>query len=125
MSTQRRRVTYAYAVTRPFHPVHLWGVRGVDGTAVHVVRHDDLVAVVSTLPFTEVDMAALRARLENPGELEAIARAHHHVVGAISEHSVTCPLPVATLYESEQRLIDTMRAGRQPFSSAPDPGQDW
>ena len=73
MNGHVERATYTYAIARPFHPSHLWGVRGVDRTAVHLVHHGELVAVVGTLPFTEADEAALRARLETPAELEAIA----------------------------------------------------
>jgi gas vesicle protein GvpL/GvpF len=120
MSTHGRRAIYTYAVARPLDPAQLSGLRGVDGTSVHLIRHDDLVAVVSTLRFTEAELAALRARLENPAELEAIARAHHDVVGAVFEHSVTLPFRLATIHQSEQRLLEVLRAGQQRFNGALD-----
>jgi hypothetical protein len=122
MSTHGRRAIYTYAVTRPFEAIHLSRVRGVDGASVHLVRHDDddLVAVVSTLRFTEADEAALRARLEDAAAIEAIARVHHDVVGAVFEHSVTLPFRLATIHESEQRLVEMLRTGQQRFSSALD-----
>jgi hypothetical protein len=73
MGTHRRRATYTYAIARPFHPAHLWGVRGVDGAAAHLVHHDDLVAVVSTLRGTEADEAVLRSRLADREACECVA----------------------------------------------------
>jgi hypothetical protein len=112
------RATYTYAIARPFHPSHLWGVRGVDRTPVHLVHNGELVAVVGTLSFTEADEAALRARLETPAELEAIARAHHAVVTAVFEHSVTLPFRLATIHQSEQRVVEMLRTGHERFRSA-------
>jgi hypothetical protein len=118
MSADLERATYTYAIARPFHPSHLWGVRGVDGTAVHVVSDDALVAVVGTLPFTGADEVALRTKLEDPAELEAIARAHHAVVETVFERSVTLPFRLATIHDSEQRVVEMLRAGRQRFDQA-------
>ena len=118
MNGHVERATYTYAIARPFHPSHLWGVRGVDRTAVHLVHHGELVAVVGTLSFTEADEAALRARLETPAELEAIARAHHAVVNAVFEHSVTLPFRLATIHQSEQRVVEMLRTGHERFCSA-------
>ena len=69
--------SYTYAVARPFDPTQAAGLVGVDGAAIHLVRHQDLVAVVSPLAPADADETALRARLETLAELEAIARAHH------------------------------------------------
>ena len=118
MNAHVKRATYTYSIARPFHPSHLWGVRGVDRTPVHLVHHGELVAVVGTLSFTEADEAALRARLETPAELEAIARAHHAVVTAVFEHSVTLPFRLATIHRSEQRVVEMLRTGHERFRSA-------
>jgi len=37
--------SYTYAVARPFNPTQAAGLVGVDGAAIHLVRHQDLVAV--------------------------------------------------------------------------------
>jgi Gas vesicle synthesis protein GvpL/GvpF len=60
------RASYAYAVARSFDPAQLAGVRGVDGAEVRLVPYRDLVAVVSPVPRTEFDEAALRTKLESP-----------------------------------------------------------
>jgi hypothetical protein len=118
MNGHVERATYTYAIARPFHPSHLWCVRGVDRTPVHLVHHGELVAVVGTLSFTEADEAALRARLETPAELEAIAQAHHAVVTSVFEHSVTLPFRLATIHQSEQRVVEMLRTGHERFRSA-------
>jgi hypothetical protein len=94
-------VTYVYAVARQFHPVHLWGVRGVHGAAVHTVRYRDVVAVVSTLP--EVDTT--------PGASEdgSMLRAHHAVVDTIAARTATMPVRPATLCASELDVAELLR----------------
>jgi hypothetical protein len=113
-----RRATYIYAIARPFHPVHLWGVRGVDDTAVHLVHHGELVAVVGTLSFRPTDDVTLDDRLETPGELKVIAQAHHAVVTTVLDHTVTLPLPLATIHRTEQRVVEMLRSGHERFGCA-------
>jgi hypothetical protein len=99
------RTTYVYAIARPFHPVHLWGVRGVDDAAVHLVHDAELVAVVSTLSIS-------------PAKWAAIAPAHHAVVGAVARHTAALPLPPATLFPSERRVVEMLRSERGRFRRA-------
>ncbi len=102
--------SYAYAVARSFDPAQLAGVRGVDGADVRLVRYRDLVAVVSPVPLTEFDEAALRTKLESLPWLEATARAHHAVVDVVAASSVTLPLRLATVYRGDERV--TRSCGR-------------
>ena len=88
--------SYTYAAARPFDPTQAAGLAGVDGAAIHLVRHQELVAVVSPLAPAHADGTALRARLETLAELEAIARAHHGVVAAVAACAVTLPFRLAT-----------------------------
>jgi gas vesicle protein GvpL/GvpF len=96
------RVTYVYAVARQFHPVHLWGVRGVHGAAVHTVRYRDVVAVVSTLP--DVDETTPCA-----SEDGSMLRAHHAVVDTIAARTATLPVRPATLCASERHVTELLR----------------
>lgn len=114
------RASYAYAVARSFDPAQLAGVRGVDGAEVRLVRYRDLVAVVSPVPLTEFDEAALRTKLEWLPWLEATARAHHAVVDAVATSSVTLPLRLATVYRGDERVTEVLRQSYRRFHAALD-----
>jgi hypothetical protein len=120
MNEPAGRASYAYAVARSFDPAQLAGVRGVDGAEVHLVRYRDLVAVVSPVPLTEFDEAALRTKLEWLPWLEATARAHHAVVDVVATSSVTLPLRLATVYRGDERVIEVLRQGYRRFRAALD-----
>jgi hypothetical protein len=120
MNEPAGRASYAYAVARSFDPARLAGVRGVDGAEVRLVAYRDLVAVVSPVPLTEFDEAALRAKLERLPWLEATARAHHAVVDAVAASSVTLPLRLATVYRGDERVADVLRQGYRRFRAALD-----
>jgi Gas vesicle synthesis protein GvpL/GvpF len=118
MNEPTGRASYAYAVARSFDPGRLAGVRGVDGAEVRLVPYRDLVAVVSPVPLTEFDEAALRTKLERLPWLEATARAHHTVVDAVAAISVTLPLPLATVYREDRRVAEVLRQGHRRFRAA-------
>jgi hypothetical protein len=120
MNEPAGRASYAYAVARSFDPAQLAGVRGVDGAEVRLVRYRDLVAVVSPVPLTEFDEAALRTKLEWLPWLEATARAHHAVVDVVATSSVTLPLRLATVYRRDERVIEVLRQGYRRFRAALD-----
>jgi hypothetical protein len=107
--------TYTYAVARPFDPAQAAGLVGVDGAAIHLVSHQDLVAVVSPLAPAAADEAALRARLETLAELEAIARAHHGVVAAVAACAPTLPFRLATVHRSDDRVAQLLRREHRRF----------
>ncbi|GHH82062.1 gas vesicle protein [Kitasatospora indigofera] len=102
-------LTYVYAVAR--HSVALaqatHAVEGVTGSPVHLVppaRDSALVAVASPVPEDDFREAALRRHLEDLAWLEALARAHHHVVEATAAHSTVLPLRLATVYLDDDRV---------------------
>ena len=107
--------SYAYAVARPFDPARAADLVGVDGAAIHLVRHQDLVAVVSPLAPAHADEAALRARLETLAGLEAIARAHHGVVAAVAAYAPTLPFRLATVHRSDDRIAQLLRREHRHF----------
>jgi hypothetical protein len=108
MNEPAGRASYAYAVARSFDPARLAGVRGVDGAEVRLVAYRDLVAVVSPVPLTEFDEAALRTKLEWLPWLEATAS------------SVTLPLRLATVYRGDERVAEVLRQGYRRFRAALD-----
>ncbi|MGY3617111.1 GvpL/GvpF family gas vesicle protein [Bradyrhizobium sp. USDA 10063] len=101
--------SYTYAVARPFNPTQAAGLVGVDGAAIHLVRHQDLVAVVSPLAPAAADETALRARLETLAELEVIARAHHRVVATVAACTPTLPFRLATVHRTDDRVAQLLR----------------
>jgi hypothetical protein len=120
MSPSDLPAAYTYAVARPFDADRLAGLRGVDGEPVHLVAHRDVVAVVSDLPGSAVTETALRARLENLDELEIVARAHHAVVEAVANLTVTVPFRLATIHRADHRVAEILQQGYQQFDAALD-----
>jgi hypothetical protein len=79
--------------------------------ALHVGR---LTAVVQDVPAAAFSPESLRQRLSDRASLERCARAHHEVVAAVACAAPTVPLPLATLYLSEERASQAIArdAGR-------------
>jgi hypothetical protein len=110
--------TYTYAVARRFDSLAITGLRGVDGAAVELVGdedHEDVVAVVSTLPPAVSSEAALRARLEDLSEVEALARAHDGVVSAVGASTVVVPFRLGTVHHQRRGVVDLLRRRRGEF----------
>ncbi|EST34984.1 GvpL/GvpF family gas vesicle protein [Streptomyces roseochromogenus] len=83
---------YVYAVCRPFGTPLQAELKGVGGAPPALLRHHDLVAVVSTVPAADCCEDALKAHLDDPDWLDATARAHQGVIDALT--TVTTPLPL-------------------------------
>ncbi len=99
---------YVYALARRFAPAALAGLTGIDAAPVHQIGgHADVVAVASAAP----PEALLRNRLERLDDLARIATAHHAVVAATAELTVTAPLRLATVYQNRQRVRDMLDTG--------------
>ncbi|PRY02359.1 GvpL/GvpF family gas vesicle protein [Allonocardiopsis opalescens] len=111
---------YVYAVARPFDPAPLAGLTGVGGHPVEAVAHRGLLAVVSPVPLREFDEAALKAKLEDLGWLERVARAHHAVVDAVMPLAAAVPLRLATVYRGEERVRAALDEDRAVFERALD-----
>ncbi|MET9809745.1 MULTISPECIES: GvpL/GvpF family gas vesicle protein [Streptomyces] len=96
--------TYVFAVCQGCDPAALTGLAGqTAGAPVRLLRFGSLEAVVQDVPAEMFGEEALRERLANRAELEHCARAHHAVVAAAAGRAPTLPLPLATLYLSDER----------------------
>lgn len=119
-------VSYAYAVLRDAEGLAavLTGVEGVAGTPVHLVAEGSgsggLVAAVSPVPAQDFQEAALRRHLEDLDWLEAVARAHHTVIEALSAHTTVLPLRLATVYLDDARVRTVLRDDAEVFTRALD-----
>ncbi|AXK34066.1 hypothetical protein DVA86_16760 [Streptomyces armeniacus] len=105
------RLSYAYAVGRalPELEIALGPVTGMGGAPLRTVDADGLAAVVCGVPEAEYGEDALRARLEDLGELEELARAHHSVVDALARQTTVLPLRLATVYLDDARVAAMLR----------------
>lgn len=115
-------LTYVYAITRPQDrdAPEITAVSGVGGATVRLVSYEDLAAVVSSVPASAFDEAALRERLEQMDTLESLARAHHAVVDAVAAHDTVLPLRLATVYRDDERVTEMLTRGRERFAAALD-----
>ncbi|WP_283133147.1 GvpL/GvpF family gas vesicle protein [Rhizohabitans arisaemae] len=100
---------YLYAVAHDLGIREPEGLTGVDGRAVRVIPHADLVAYVSTVPLDRFGEEALRRSMEDLDWLDATARAHHHVVETVAEAAPVVPVRLVTVYGGEgpvKELLD-------------------
>ncbi|WP_431968127.1 GvpL/GvpF family gas vesicle protein [Actinacidiphila sp. bgisy160] len=116
------RVSYAYAVLRGdgVPAAALEALRGVAGAPVRLVTSGALAAAVSPVPAADFREDALRGHLEDLDWLEAVARAHHTVIEALSAHTTVLPLRLATVYLDEERVRDVLSADDAAFSQVLD-----
>jgi hypothetical protein len=105
-------VWYCYAVARPLSIIGFGDVRGVSDAAVDVVRHNDLVAVVSAVPADEFTESMLRTHLEDLAWLEKVARTHNAVVERVFRRAVTVPFRLATIY-LDRTAVERVLADRE------------
>ncbi|GAB2828609.1 GvpL/GvpF family gas vesicle protein [Streptomyces chlorus] len=95
---------YVYAVCRAEGSPALDGVSGVTrDEPLRTLPLGSLTAIVQTVRAAEFTDEAWQERLTDEPELERYARAHHEVVSAVAAQAPTVPLPLATLYNAEDR----------------------
>ncbi|MFG3350254.1 GvpL/GvpF family gas vesicle protein [Streptomyces sp. NPDC048018] len=93
-------------------------VSGIDGAATRcVVGPGGLTALVSPVDAVRFAEEALPAQLEDLERLEVIARAHHAVVDAAFSRTPVLPLRLATVYHSEERVLDMLTERRVSFET--------
>ncbi|MEU6506091.1 GvpL/GvpF family gas vesicle protein [Streptomyces sp. NPDC046942] len=98
---------YVYAVCRPFGTPLQAQLTGVAGVPPGLLRHRDLVAVVSTVPAADFGEEALQAHLQDPVWFAATARAHQGVIAALTTVTTPLPLRLATVCEDDS-MVRTM-----------------
>ncbi|MYQ54612.1 MULTISPECIES: GvpL/GvpF family gas vesicle protein [unclassified Streptomyces] len=117
-TTATATATYVFAVCHGCDPAVLTGLAGhAAGAPVRLLRFGSLEAVVQDVPAEMFGEDALRERLANRAELEHCARAHHAVVAAAAGRAPTLPLPLATLYLSDERARAALREDENRFRS--------
>lgn len=95
---------YVYAVCRADEEPSLGGLTGVSGDEpVRSLSIGSLTAIVQTVRAADFTDEVWQERLTDENELERYARAHHEVVSAVAARFPTVPLPLATLYNGDER----------------------
>ncbi|GGS64585.1 GvpL/GvpF family gas vesicle protein [Streptomyces griseoviridis] len=99
----------AFAVTRTPPPAGLPAAAGhEEGGPLRQLPAGDLWLVVQDVPVAAFGEAALGERLNRPADLERCARAHHRTVEAAARTGPVVPLPMATLYRSDEGAVDAV-----------------
>src|SRR3954449_3888570 len=111
---------YLVAVSRSLDPHALTGVQGIRDSAVRVVECEGLQAVVCDVDLDEFGEEPLRRNLENLAWVEEMARAHHAAVSAVAQVATTVPMRFATIYESDERVVEQLTALRDRLVDALD-----
>nr|WSW65148.1 GvpL/GvpF family gas vesicle protein [Streptomyces sp. NBC_00995] len=110
---------YVYAVCRTEGEPSLGGLTGVSGDEpVRTLRCGSLTAVVQTVRAADFTDEVWQERLADEAELERYARAHHDVVSAVAARFPTVPLPLATLYNGEERAALALAGESARFRTA-------
>ncbi|MFJ6695045.1 GvpL/GvpF family gas vesicle protein [Streptomyces sp. NPDC091272] len=110
---------YVYAVTRPFEGVlPEEGGRGLDGEPPRLLRHGDLVAVVSPVQAADFDEAPLKAHLEDLDWLATTARTHQAVITALTAVTTPLPLRLATVCRDDDGVRRLLESGQERFTRA-------
>ena len=99
---------YVYAVARGLDDGVLAGAVGIAGSALAVVAHAGLHAVVSDVPLEEFDEEPLRRNLEDLRWVEDVARAHDDVVRAAHQGGTVAPLSLATIFLDDDGVRDRL-----------------
>lgn len=103
---------YLVAITRGLGASALEGLDPIRGSALRLVEHDGLQAVVCDVGLDEFGEEPLRRNLENLSWVEEMARAHHAAVTAVASAGTTVPMRFATIYESDDRVAEQLGALR-------------
>jgi len=109
--------TWVYAVTRDLDPAVLDDLEGIGGARVREVHEGQLSVAASSVDAGAFNEESLQRRLADPGELEAMARTHHRVIGTAAAAGTVLPLRLGTVYREDDR-VRTMLAEREPEFAA-------
>ncbi|WP_328859528.1 GvpL/GvpF family gas vesicle protein [Streptomyces sp. NBC_00306] len=111
------QATYVFAVCRPAAG-DVPSARGhAEGGPLRTLLLGRLALLVQSVPADAFSEDELRRRLGDRAELERCAREHHAAVEAARASGPVIPFPLATLYRSDRRAVEALRAGEPRFSA--------
>ncbi|MFJ7999707.1 GvpL/GvpF family gas vesicle protein [Streptomyces sp. NPDC096310] len=113
---QEHTATYVFAVCGHVDHSAFAALPGIgESFPVRLLPFGALTAVVQHVEAAHFNEDAWRVRLSDERELERCARAHHDVVSAAALRGPTAPLPLATLYRSDERARQALRQDAERF----------
>ncbi|WP_326654457.1 MULTISPECIES: GvpL/GvpF family gas vesicle protein [unclassified Streptomyces] len=108
--------TYVFAVCRTLEAATVTGLPGLtDDAPVRKLPFGTLTAVVQHVPAADFIDEAWQERLSDRDALERCARAHHEVVSVVAAGGPTIPLPLATLYLSDESARKKLQSEADRF----------
>jgi hypothetical protein len=97
------------------------GLQGVEpSTAVELIEHDDLAALVSPVPLGEYGDERLREHLNDLSWVERTARAHEAALDAALERATVVPLRLCTIYRDRGGVTDMLAGDHEQLAVAVD-----
>ncbi|MGW0766989.1 GvpL/GvpF family gas vesicle protein [Streptomyces sp. NPDC002676] len=113
--TPRTGLRYVYAVCHPFEAALQCQLCGVGGAPPALLRHRDLVAVISIVPEEDFSEARLRAHLADLDWRTRTARAHERVIDALATVTTPLPLRLATVLRDDSAVRTMLEARESDF----------
>ena len=114
------RGVWVYAITERVTGAPLSELKGVGRGPVRTVAAAGLTAVAENVGLAEFGEEALRRNLEDLSWLEATARTHHQVIGAVAQQVPLVPMRLATVYDSEASVTAILAERSADFRAALD-----
>jgi hypothetical protein len=114
---------YIYAIARPKLAGHVVSldIAGIDPQSrVYTLAHQDLLAVVSTVPLADFQLDVLKERLADHTWLRTRAVAHQAVLAELLHDYTAVPLKFCTLYTNEERIRDMLTSEYATLSATLD-----
>jgi Gas vesicle synthesis protein GvpL/GvpF len=112
------RCVWIYAVAADGEEPSTGSSTGVGGGQVRAVGAAGLTAIVGDVGEPEFGETALRRNLEDLDWLERTARAHHAVIKAAAAQRPVVPMQFATVYASDDGVVQTLRQRSGDFREA-------
>jgi Gas vesicle synthesis protein GvpL/GvpF len=95
-------------------------LEGVDGAPVQAIRAAGLTALASAVPLDRFGADALEASLEDLQRLEALARAHQHVLDRALERGGVVPFRLCTIYDGPDHVREMLEREREALGATLD-----
>ena len=115
-STERDGV-WVYGIVDGGAPDPDPALEGVDGAPVQAIRAAGLAALAGTVPLDRFGAEVLKTSLEDLQQLEALARAHQHVLDRARERGGVVPFRLCTIYDGPDHVREMLERERESLAA--------
>jgi Gas vesicle synthesis protein GvpL/GvpF len=109
-------VIWVYAIVSGLGPSLPDGLTGIGGEPIRAVSERGVCALIGSVDSQVFGEKALQQSLSEPGQLEAIARAHHDVVEAVAAADTVIPARLATVYRDQSGVRGLLTERGEEFA---------